>query len=326
MIKFNKEKAIIDEYIENYDYSKKLSMFRISKDTNIGFPYIKSLGYESLIKDLNKKYFYPVKRVNDKLKLEQVKEEKLLIKSKKREKTSKISRYRKLMNRFLYYKENKDKILNYQNNKSREKREKINIEREAKIQEYIENSGCEWRDVVGYEGFYKVSSNGEIINLKLKHLVSRKEANNGYILITLNKNGVYQSIMAHRIVAMAFVPNPENKPKVNHLNGIRNDNRAENLDWKTHQETIQHSFKYLGRKSNLIGRMPGTKNKFNTTSKYVGVQWKKKNKTWNSMIGWKYKQYYLGCHATEFQAHKAYKEALSHIKKGDFENWITKKD
>lgn len=325
MIKFNKEKAIIDEYIENYNYSKKLSIFRISQDTNIGFQYIKSLGYESIIKDLNKKYFYPVKRANDKLKLEQIKEEKLLIKAKKKEKTSKISRYRKLLTRFLYYKENKEKILNYQNTKSREKREEINKNREVKNREYIENSGCEWRDVVGYEGFYKVSSNGEILNLKLNHLVSVKEANNGYVSITLNKNGVYQRIMAHRVVAMAFVPNPDNKPKVNHLNGVRNDNRAENLDWKTHQETIQHSFKYLGRKSNLIGRMPGTKNRQDSYSKYVGVQWRRKNKTWHSMIGWKYKQYYLGCYATEFKAHKAYKEALYHIHKGDFENWIAKK-
>ncbi len=70
-------------------------------------------------------------------------------------------------------------------------------------------------------------------------------------LCTVHLNG--KNKMHHRIIAECFIPNPDNKPEVNHKNGIRNDNRIENLEWCTRAENVQHSFKELGRKSNLIG-------------------------------------------------------------------------
>lgn len=67
--------------------------------------------------------------------------------------------------------------------------------------------------------------------------------NTGYCQYTLTKDKVLYRFLAHRLVALAFIPNLENKPCVNHINGIKNDNRVENLEWVTPSENILHAFK-----------------------------------------------------------------------------------
>ena len=73
----------------------------------------------------------------------------------------------------------------------------------------------------------------------------------GYERVVLTRNGVRKSYQVHRIVAKAFIPNTENKPTVNHKNGIKADNRVENLEWATHREQKEHSIK-LGLAENNI--------------------------------------------------------------------------
>ena len=70
-----------------------------------------------------------------------------------------------------------------------------------------------------------------------REMKSRKEKS-GYMRIELSKNGKKNKFQIHRLLALAFIPNPENKPYIDHINGIKDDNRLENLRWVTHQENM----------------------------------------------------------------------------------------
>lgn len=87
-----------------------------------------------------------------------------------------------------------------------------------------------------------ISNNGNIKTLKT--LEDRTtHINSGYELVVLTKNKRKYSRLIHRLVAQSFIPNPENKPCVNHLNGIKTDNRVANLEWVTYKENIEHAVK-----------------------------------------------------------------------------------
>lgn len=104
-----------------------------------------------------------------------------------------------------------------------------------------------WKDIPGYEG-YQVSNLGNVRSLKYKHPRLLKPGNNGvgYKQVMLYNQGIGKMYTVHRLVAEQFIPNPENKPCIDHINAIRDDNRAENLRYVTHSEnnlnpiTIKH--------------------------------------------------------------------------------------
>lgn len=118
----------------------------------------------------------------------------------------------------------------------------------------------EWRDVDGLEGFYQVSYLGRIrsmdrvliskrySNKKVEGKIMKGYDNKGYLMAKLCKANVCKGMLIHRLVALAFIPNPENKPDVNHKNGIKTDNRVVNLEWSTESENTQHAHR--------IGLMP----------------------------------------------------------------------
>ena len=98
-----------------------------------------------------------------------------------------------------------------------------------------------WKPIKDYEGLYEVSNLGRVKSLNYRgtgkeKILKNTERSNGYLAIGLIKNGKTKMFRVHRLVAEAFIPNPENKPCVDHINTIRDDNRVENLRWVTYKE------------------------------------------------------------------------------------------
>lgn len=89
---------------------------------------------------------------------------------------------------------------------------------------------------------YQVSDTGEIFDPYKRRRNVHVNPKTGYVQVRLQRNGKPCSAYLHRIVATAFVPNPENKPEVNHKDGNKLNNHASNLEWCTHRENVQHAY------------------------------------------------------------------------------------
>ena len=113
-----------------------------------------------------------------------------------------------------------------------------------------------WKDIAGYEGLYQVSNMGQVKRLctkvnaknnstriKKEKILKKATYSWGYEYVCLSVNVKREKKKVHRLVAETFIPNPNNLPQVNHINGVKNDNRVSNLEWCNNSENMKHMYR-----------------------------------------------------------------------------------
>lgn len=150
-----------------------------------------------------------------------------------------------------------------------------------------------WVDAVGYEGIYRVSSAGNVMSVphslidsagRRRHFPARlliptlgKNPKYGYAHLSLTKDGISKRVWVHRLVAEAFIPNPNNLPQVNHKDGNKANNNVENLEWCTIRDNLLHSFriglhpnekfeKEAGKRAVIVVSPNGERTRFDTVN------------------------------------------------------------
>ena len=106
-----------------------------------------------------------------------------------------------------------------------------------------------WKAIEGTEGRYEVSNTGKIRSRNYKNTGKTVELRpgpdpKGYMKTMILVDGKYKTVKMHRLVAQAFIPNPENKPQVNHKDGTKENNAADNLEWITNRDNAHHALEH----------------------------------------------------------------------------------
>tara|TARA_R100001463_G_scaffold36711_3_gene79124 strand:+ start:1124 stop:1639 length:516 start_codon:yes stop_codon:yes gene_type:complete len=153
----------------------------------------------------------------------------------------------------------------------------------------------EWKDVIGYEGIYRISNQGRVMSLKhgKTRIMADRISNRGYIHVILYKNKRTKSFLVARLVAQHFLPDWDKSLQVDHINGVRTENHVDNLRMVTCTQNLK-SYK---------------KKKRGTTSKFRGVCWVKDRKKWRAPIMVDGKRKCLGYFDDEEEAARAWDAA-----------------
>lgn len=134
----------------------------------------------------------------------------------------------------------------------------------------ISNHSTNYKAIEGYDYPYYITDDGRVWSDSRKNGIERFlkpiKSKDGYLFVNLYKNGKPKVMRVHRLVAQAFIENPDNKPYVNHIDGNRTNNAANNLEWCTQQENVRHAIYTLNHWSNSeiqrkVARDIGIKNR-----------------------------------------------------------------
>lgn len=160
-----------------------------------------------------------------------------------------------------------------------------------------------FKDIKGYEGYYQISNLGTVktldrtivrsdgVSQNLKSRVTKQRLNwNGYLIVSLSKQGINKIYLVHRLIAIHFIENPKGKNLINHKNKKITDNSIENLEWVDYSENRCHGI---------------LDNKKNMTSDYFGVSFSKCAKKYEAYVSVNCKKKYLGLFETAIDAHEA---------------------
>ena len=143
-----------------------------------------------------------------------------------------------------------------------------------------------------FDNKYIIYDDGRVwSNLRNRFLVTNATNSSGYKNVIFRNNPIQKTYMVHRLVAEAFIPNPDNLPQVNHKDGDKTNNRVENLEWVSVRKNAIHYLK----------------------SEFPGTHWDKKKNKFISQAWINGKHYYIGQYNTQKDAHRAYMDyILSH--------------
>jgi len=150
-----------------------------------------------------------------------------------------------------------------------------------------------WKDVIGYEGHYRISNQGRVMSLKFGKTRILKECNdgNGYMIVLLSKNNRKKNFFISRLVAQHFLPDWDKSLNVDHINGVKTENDVDNLRMVTNAQNLRSFQKVRGK------------------SKFRGVCWMKDRKKWRARIMVDGKQKMLGDFDDEEEATRAWDAA-----------------
>lgn len=146
-----------------------------------------------------------------------------------------------------------------------------------------------WKDIPGFEKRYQASNLGRIRSIQDNHGKYREQirstwiSNKGYVYVQLFIKDKRHNVSVHHAVASAFLPNPDHKPTVNHLDGNKQNNFVGNLEWSTYSENLKHAFETgLSNAQHVADRQRGTK--IGVTSNFHNVSWDNTRKKWKATL------------------------------------------
>lgn len=157
-----------------------------------------------------------------------------------------------------------------------------------------------FKDVLGYDGRYQISDSGNVLSITRGKLLKSAIDKDGYINISLFKNGKSKKVRAHRLVALEFIPNPNNYPIVDHIDGNKSNNHYLNLRWCTNQQNLN----FDNVKTSVFGRGIST---------YKGVYWHNIKNKWVIVHYNNGKRRHVGYAKTDLEGHIKYQEFIKQL-------------